>query len=200
MPAPVPMKNGRLRRGNVRRSRKENEMPAGLIIAELFIAVMCITYVFKITGTMMDIEAADTLYPSVINVFMLQMNLVFLVTTVFALLGVSSRRAESWKKVVRSCFTFTFSSFMSAFLVHSDSYVHAFDFNPYATAIVLGIVVLMMLFSYDIKKFYTPPLMKVRPTASWANYILFGKLYNVDYQVKIKQTEPAVVNEETQSS
>ncbi len=194
------MKNGRLRRGNVRRSRKENEMPAGLIIAELFIAVMCITYVFKITGTMMDIEAADTLYPSVINVFMLQMNLVFLVTTVFALLGVSSRRAESWKKVVRSCFTFTFSSFMSAFLVHSDSYVHAFDFNPYATAIVLGIVVLMMLFSYDIKKFYTPPLMKVRPTASWANYILFVKLYKVDYQVKIKKTEPAAVNEETQSS
>ena len=197
MPAPVPMKNGRLRRGNVRRSRKENEMPAGLIIAELFIAVMCITYVFKITGTMMDIEAADTLYPSVINVFMLQMNLVFLVTTVFALLGVSSRRAESWKKVVRSCFTFTFSSFMSAFLVQSDSYTHAFDFNPYATAIVLSIIVLMMLFSEDIKRFYTPPLMEVRPTFSWLGYIFFGKLYNMEYEIDLKPVQPAVPAEKT---
>ena len=183
------MKNGRLRRRNVRRSRKENEMPTGLIIAELFIAVMCISYVFKITGTMMDIAAADTLYPSVINVFMLQMNLVFLVTTVFALLGVSSRRADSWKKVVRSCFTFTFSTFMSAFLVQSDSYAHAFDFNPYATAAILGIIVLMMLFSMDIKKFYTPPLTKVRPTLSWVNYIFFGKLYNVEYQIELKPVE-----------
>ena len=178
------------RRLNVRISREENRMPAGLILAELFLAVMCASYAFKITGTMMDIAADDTLYPSIINAFMLQMNLVFLVTTVFALLGISSRRAESWKKVVRTCFTFTFSTFMSAFLVQSDSYVHEFDFNPYATAIILGIVVLMMLFSYDIKKFYTPPLMKVRPTVSWANYILFGKLYNVEYQVKLGPHTP----------
>ena len=193
-------KKRKMRTRNIRRSREENSMPAGLILAEMFLAVMCASYAFKITGTMMDIAADDALYPSEINAFMLMMNLVFLVTTVFALLGISSRRAESWKKVVRTCFTFTFSTFMSAYLVHSESFVHEFDFNPYATAIVLGVVVLMMLFSYDIKKFYTPPLMKVRPTASWANYILFGKLYNVDYQVKIKQTEPAVVNEETQSS
>lgn len=192
-------KKRRMRSRNIRQSRKENSMPTGLILAEIFLAVMCASYAFKITGTMMDIAADDALYPSVINAFMLQMNLVFLVTTVFALLGISSRRAESWKKVVRTCFTFTFSTFMSAFLVQSDSFVHEFDFNPYATAIVLGIVVLMMLFSEDIKKFYTPPLTKVRPTASWANYILFGKLYNVEYQVKIKQTD-AAVNEETQSS
>ena len=185
-----------MRSRNIRQSRKENSMPTGLILAEIFLAVMCASYAFKITGTMMDIAADDALYPSVINAFMLQMNLVFLVTTVFALLGISSRRAESWKKVVRTCFTFTFSTFMSAFLVQSDSFVHEFDFNPYATAIVLGIVVLMMLFSEDIKKFYTPPLTKVRPTASWANYILFGKLYNVEYQVKIKQPD-AAVNEET---
>ena len=191
-------KKRRMRSRNIRQSRKENSMPTGLILAEIFLAVMCASYAFKITGTMMDIAADDALYPSVINAFMLQMNLVFLVTTVFALLGISSRRAESWKKVVRTCFTFTFSTFMSAFLVQSDSFVHEFDFNPYATAIVLGIVVLMMLFSEDIKKFYTPPLTKVRPTASWANYILFGKLYNVEYQVKIKQPD-AAVNEETQS-
>ncbi len=192
-------KKRRMRSRNIRQSRKENSMPTGLILAEIFLAVMCASYAFKITGTMMDIAADDALYPSVINAFMLQMNLVFLVTTVFALLGISSRRAESWKKVVRTCFTFTFSTFMSAFLVQSDSFVHEFDFNPYATAIVLGIVVLMMLFSEDIKKFYTPPLTKVRPTASWANYILFGKLYNVEYQVKIKQPD-AAVNEETLSS
>ena len=159
-------------------------MPRGLIIAELFLAVMCICYVFKITGTMMDIASDGELYPTVINVFMLQMNLVFLVTTVFALLGISSRRTESWKKVVKSCFTFTFSSFLSAYLLHSDSYAHAFDFNPYATAFVLGSVVLMMLFSEDIKKFYTPPLMKVRPTSSWALYIFYGKLYSAQYEIR----------------
>jgi len=176
----------RIRKLNVRRSRMENRMPRGLILAELFIIVMCISYVFKITGTMMDIAADDSLYPSVVNVFMLQMNLVFLVTTIHALLGVSSRRAESWKKVVKSCITFTFSTFMSAYLVHSDSYTHAFDFNPYATLIVLLLVVIMMLTSMEIKKFYTPPLTKVRPTRYWISYIFFGKLYNTKYEIRFK--------------
>ena len=179
------MRMAKKRRRNIRISREENRMPTGLIIAELFLAVMCVSYVFKITGTMMDIATDDTLFPSVLNVFMLQMNLVFLVTTIFAMLGVSSRRTESWKKVVKSCFTFTFSTFLSAFLLQSDSYAHAFDFNPYATAIVLGIVVLMMLFSTDIKKFYTPPLTKVRPTSRWACYIFFGKLYDVEYEINV---------------
>ena len=174
----------KMRKLNVRRSRKENRMPRGLIIAELFIIVMCISYVFKITGTMMDIAEDDELYPTVINVFMLQMNLVFLVTTIFALLGISSRRSESWKKVVKTCITFTFSTFMSAFLVHSDSYTHAYDFNPYATAVVLALVVLMMLFSEDIKRFYTPPLTKVRPTRYWFVYIFFGKLYKTNYEIR----------------
>ena len=164
-------------------------MPTGLIIAELFLAVMCASYVFKLTGTMMDIASDDILFPSVVNVFMLQMNLVFLVTTIFALLGISSRRTESWKKVVKSCITFTFSTFLSAFLVHSDSYTHAFDFNPWITLAVLLMVVIMMLTSEDIKKFYTPPLEKVRPTLSWVRYIFFGKLYDARYEIRFEKYE-----------
>ncbi len=193
-------KRSRMRKRNLLSSRKENSMPTGLIIAELFMAVMCASYVFKITGTMMDIAADDSLYPSVINVFMLQMNLVFLVTTIFALLGISSRRTESWKKVVKSCFTFSFSTCLSAFLLHSDSYAHAFDFNPYATIAVLGCVVLMMLFSYDIKKFYTPPLEKVRPTSRWAVYIFFGKLYNTEYEVRFEPIEKKEIAPANESS
>ena len=193
-------KRSRMRKRNLLSSRKENSMPTGLIIAELFMAVMCASYVFNITGTMMDIAADDSLYPSVINVFMLQMNLVFLVTTIFALLGISSRRTESWKKVVKSCFTFSFSTCLSAFLLHSDSYAHAFDFNPYATIAVLGCVVLMMLFSYDIKKFYTPPLEKVRPTSRWAVYIFFGRLYNTEYEVRFEPIEKKEIAPANESS
>ena len=193
-------KRSRMRKRNLLSSRKENSMPTGLIIAELFMAVMCASSVFKITGTMMDIAADDSLYPSVINVFMLQMNLVFLVTTIFALLGISSRRTESWKKVVKSCFTFSFSTCLSAFLLHSDSYAHAFDFNPYATIAGLGCVVLMMLFSYDIKKFYTPPLEKVRPTSKWAVYIFFGKLYNTEYEVRFEPIEKKEIAPSNESS
>ena len=182
-------KRSKMRKRNLRTSRKENSMPTGLIIAELFLAVMCASYVFKLTGTMMDIASDDILFPSVVNVFMLQMNLVFLVTTIFALLGISSRRTESWKKVVKSCITFTFSTFLSAFLVHSDSYTHAFDFNPWITLAVLLMVVIMMLTSEDIKKFYTPPLEKVRPTLSWVRYIFFGKLYDARYEIRFEKYE-----------
>ena len=177
------LRKAKMKSRNIRASRGENRMPTGLIIAELFIIVMCISYIFKITGSMMDIASDDSLYPTVINVFMLQMNLIFMVTTVYALLGISSRRAESWKKVVKSCFTFTFSSFMSAYLVQSESYVHAFDFNPFATAIVLTPIVLMMIMSMDIKRFYTPPLLEVKPTKCWIRYILFGKLYSAEYEI-----------------
>ena len=182
-------RRSKIRKRNLMSSRKENSMPTGLIIAELFLAVMCASYIFKITGTMMDIATDDNLFPSVPNVFMLQLNLVFLVTTIFALLGISSRRTESWRKVVKSCVTFTLSAFLSAYLLHSDSYSNAFNFNPYATAAVLLVVVLMMLLSKDIKKFYTPPLAKVRPTASWARYIFFGKLYDTKYEIRFEKYE-----------
>ena len=51
----------KIRKLNIRRSRMENRMPRGLILAELFIIVMCISYVFKITGTMMDIAVDDSI-------------------------------------------------------------------------------------------------------------------------------------------
>ena len=46
----------------------------------------------------------------------------------------------------------------------------------------------MMLFSDSIKRFYTPPLVSVRPTSEWVNFLLFGRLYNVEYQIRYEDS------------
>jgi len=164
-------------------------MPKLLILAELFLIVMCISYIYKITGLFMDI-AYGPKNPSLLNIFLLEMDLIFLVLTVLAALSVSSRRSESWKKIVRTCFTFTFATILSASLTKSDSYAHAFDFNPYLTGIVLAIVVLIMLFSKDIKAFYTPPMTEIPRLRDWIIFIVYGKLFDTDYHIRFRN-EPS---------
>lgn len=157
-------------------------MPSLLILAELFLTVICISYVLKIAGLIMDIAEIPGI-PPMKPVALLAMDLIFLVTTVFAVLTVPSRRPESWRRVTRSCFTFTFAMVMSTTIVESTSYSHAFDFNPFVTGVLLGILFAIMLFNRKIKEFYTPPMMKVPRLLDWIIYIVYGRLFDTDYHI-----------------
>ena len=57
------------------------------------------------------------------------------------------------------------------------------DTNPFLTLIVLALVMAMMLYSYSVKRFYTPSMMEVKPVRDWAKYIFVGSLYGDEYRV-----------------
>lgn len=166
--------------------KSENDMPKALIFAEIFIAVLCMSYILKIGGLALDIAKADT--PSLVNVALLEMDVIFFGMTVFAALGVYSHRPESWRKVVRSCVTFTVAMIISA-VYTNDGSAHVFDFNPVITFIALVALLLMMLLNKNVKKFYTPPMMEVPRTKEWIRFAFFGKLIDSEYSIVFSDTK-----------
>lgn len=173
--------------------KTDNKMPGLIILAEIFLIAMCISYIFKINGLFMDI-AYGPANPSLLNILLLEMDVIFLVLTIFAALSISSRRSESWKKVVRTCFTFTFAMILSSSLMSSSSYSHQFDINPYVAAVLLGILVLIMLFSKKVKAFYTPPMTEIPRLRDWIIFIVYGKLFDTEYHITFSNDGPGSGN------
>ncbi len=96
---------------------------------------------------------------------------------IFAMIGIESGRVLSWRKVVRSCILFLVPVFSSIFIYNSSSYTHMFDFNPYISlATVYGIILLMIL-SIPIRKYYTPVGKKMPEMKKWVKFVFGEKLF-----------------------
>ena len=161
-------KNRRFSKMMRRISRSENKLPRILIIAELFLIVLCANYILKIialTATISDNPAdytftlftiLDLPFSSMVTIALVVMDLYFTMLMIDAILGLASRRATSWRKVVRSCVTFVIPLWISALITKPTGISHIFDFNVYLTTAVLGAVMLMMILSDTIRRYYTP--------------------------------------------
>lgn len=160
--------------------RRKNRMPVQIMVAEAFLVVMVALYILKI-GLLASVifEGMDVSQ----NMLMSVLYTILMLTAMSAIMGLSSRRASSWRKVMRNCLTFTLMSFVSAFVYSSDSITHVVDTNPFLTLIVLALVMAMMLYSDSVKRFYTPSMMEVKPVRDWAKYIFVGSLYSDEYRV-----------------
>ena len=186
-------KNKRFARKMRRMVRDVNRKPALLFFAELFLIVLCANYILKTIAltAMMSENLADytfTLesvlelpFSSLVNLALVVMNVYFLVLMIDAILGISSRRATSWRKVVRSCVTFTIPLWISAFITKPDKLSHLFDFNVYATTIAIAVLMTIMLASMAIKRFYTPVGYETPPIRSWIRFAVWGSLVPASY-------------------
>ncbi len=176
--------------------KRENKMPASLIIAELFLVVLCANYILKIVALECEIsnnysdyidmfkgvtpflDTLQNLQPKqIMDLVMIPVDLLMITISISALLGIASRRTSSWRKVTRTCITFVIPLWLSFIgLTNVSGLTHIFDFNVYITTIVLMGVFLMMLFSSSIKEFYSPVGEEVPGIASWFRYIFVGNL------------------------
>ena len=167
-------------RSQMKEIRRRNRVPSPVIVAELFLIVMVAVYIIKVG--LLAIYVSDGA-GTVLDVAMTVIYLVLMMTAMSAIMGLSSRRVKSWRKVMRNCITFTLMSFVSAFVYSSDSITHIVDTNPFLTLAVLLLVMAMMLYSDSVKRFYTPTMMEVRPVRDWVRYIFVGELYSDEYRV-----------------
>ena len=168
--------------------RSDNALPLILVIAELFLIVLCGNYVLKVIAidclmsdnldvyrptfeNFMDIPAS-----SWVNIALVIMDLYFLMAMIDSVLGLGSRKASSWRKVVRSCVTFVIPLWISAFITRSTGISHLFDFNVYITTAILYDVLLLMIVSYEIRRYYTPAGHEMPPIRTWIRYAIIGSL------------------------
>ena len=166
----------------------ENAMPGVLFIAELFLIVLCANYILKMIALECvmtdDIDlyrfTIDTIRDVPLTVFLntllIVLDLFFMMGMIDSILSIASRKAAAWKKVVRSCVTFVIPLWISAFITNSTGLSHIFDFNVYITTAILYDVLLMMIVSYAIRKFYTPAGYDTPPIRSWIRFALWGNI------------------------
>lgn len=168
--------------------REENRLPAILLLAELFLLVLLGNYMLKLIalGCMISDEidiymfTLDTIRDlprdALVNVALILMDLFFIITMIDSILGIASRRASSWRKVVRSCFTFVIPLWLSAFVTNASGMSHLFDFNVFITTAILYDMLLLMIVSYDIRRFYTPAGYEMPRIRTWIRYAVWGKI------------------------
>ena len=168
--------------------RQENKLPGILILAELFLLVLLGNYMLKLIAlgcTVCDeidiyIFTLDTIKDlprdAIVNVALILMDLFFIITMIDSILGIASRRASSWRKVVRSCITFVIPLWISAFLTHASGMSHLFDFNVFITTAILYDMLLLMIVSYNIRRFYTPAGYEMPRIRTWIRFALWGKI------------------------
>ena len=168
--------------------REENKLPGILLIAELFLLVLLGNYMLKMIalGCMMADEVENYIITldtwrdiptqSWINVALVIMDTFFIKTMIDSILGIASRKASSWRKVVRSCITFVIPLWISAFITNASGMSHLFDFNVYITTAILYDVMLMMIVSYNIRSYYTPAGYDMPKVRSWIRYAVWGNI------------------------
>ncbi len=169
-------------------AREENTLPGILVIAELFLVVLLGNYILKIIalGCMMtdDIDSyivtldtiGDITADAWTNMLLVVMDTFFVFTMIDSIMGIASRKASSWRKVVRSCFTFVIPLWISAFITNASGMSHLFDFNVYITTAILYDVLLMMIVSDRIRTYYTPAGYESPKMRSWIRYALWGNI------------------------
>jgi hypothetical protein len=189
--------------------RKNSKKPKLLFLAELFLLVMCANYILKIVALVCEIcndyeryayITFDNLLSAPVGVWMtlimVGIYMILLYLCIDAMLGLASRRPSSWRKVTRSCITFVIPLWISELFIPATGISNMFSFNVYLSTAILYNVLLMMLVSYKIKRFYTPVGMAVPGMLTWVRFIFFGNLESGSDEIDDKQFLEAIEDNE----
>ncbi len=189
-----------------------DRMPLVLLITELFLLALLANYVLKLIamGCAMSEELLhyDYSFGNLLrlplhgwyNIGMVFLDLYFIILMIDSILGISSRKAQSWRKVVRCCFTVVVPLWYSAFVTRVTGVSHLFDFNVYITTAVLYDILLLMLLSDRIKRYYTPIGYEMPGTVSWIKYAFWGDIFSFVVDRGALFAEDAFVDPGTQDS
>ena len=171
--------------GYLRREvRNVHSLPRILYLAEIFLLVLLANFMLKLIAiTCVISEDPDSFvlgsgmtFDSFVILVVAVMDVFFMMTMVGSIMGLASRKASSWRKVVRSCVTFVLPLWISLIITRDYTLFHLFDFNVFATTLLLAGMLLIMLLSPTVKSFYTPFGYDVPPTQSWVKYAVWGNI------------------------
>ena len=169
-------------------ARRTGRMPFLLAMGELFIIAICTAYILRSITTSCEFYLSSAMYlPTLDNMYrftpaiwvklaMVMVNMAFMSNAICTLIGIASKRPSSWRAVVRNCFSFVIPAWMNAYAFSSAGLSHLVNFNPMVTTAVLFDVLLLMLMSVRIKKFYYPPDEEIPRVTRWMRYAVAGCL------------------------
>lgn len=105
------------------------------------------------------------------NTFFIIFNVGMAVLAANALLGLTSARLQSWRKVVRSAIILTIMTIFNEFLSWLGFSSTSVNFSLWFS-VVLTVATLLIMFLPSIRRFYLPPMMDLPQIGSWLRYII----------------------------
>lgn len=157
-----------------RRVRSHRRLPLPLYLAEFFLFVVIAVYFAKIcvmcAGMASDIGGPRT------TILVYVVDVIMMIATLDAVLGITSSKPSSWRKVMRSAlllFVFSLIGYVSGTGLSASSLV---VMNPLLIAAIC-IPVGAIMFLRSVREYYVPLKQEMPPLSRWVKYMLFTQLF-----------------------
>jgi len=144
-------------------------MPLILLVGEFMLAFVLLRYLLNFTSMVSPTEGEWIQVWA--NLQSIIVSLLMAVLTVSSIIGIPSAKPQSWRKVVRSSVLLFLINGLYEYLENHNILISGFVFDIRLIAILMVIVVLIM-FLPQVRKYYTPPMMDMPPLKVWALYLL----------------------------
>ena len=158
-------------------------LPVPLYIAEFFLFLIIAVYFIQLAVLGMGITSdyGDV----VISVLTYIIDVVMIIATVDAVLGISSKKPSSWRKVMRGAGLLFIFSIIGSLLGAGMSASALLTLSPVAVAVIC-IPVAAIMFTRRVREHYVPPMQQMPSLGRWLSFAFFGQLfpngrYEIDY-------------------
>lgn len=164
-----------------RQVEMHERLPASLYVAGFFLFLIIAVYFIQLAVLGMGI--ASDYGDLVVSVVTFVIDVVMLIATVDAVLGISSRKPSSWRKVMRGALLLFVLSILTAVL-GSASATGLVAMSPVlVTVICIPIAAIMM--TGTVRDYYVPPMLEMPPLRRWVAYIFFTQLFPArEYRIR----------------
>lgn len=148
-------------------------LPAPLYIAELFLFLIIAVYFMQLAVLGMGITSDYGDIP--LSVLTYIIDVIMIIATVDAVMGIASKRPSSWRKTMRGAvLLFVFSILTS--VVGSSTATGLVALSPLiVTAICIPMVAIMFLKS--VRSYYVPPMLEMPKLHRWIAFVFFFQLF-----------------------
>ena len=166
-----------------RQVREHESLPTALYVAEVFLFIIIAIYFTKLAVLSMSITSDYG--DHVLNAVTYVIDVVMLIATVDAVLGISSRKPSSWRKVMRGAGLLFIFSVLSSLVGIGSSASALLTLSPVVVAAICIPVAIIML-TRSVREHYVPPMQQMPPLRRWVSFAFFGQLfpsgkYEIDY-------------------
>ena len=152
-------------------------MPFILVVGEILLFLMDIRNILNFT--MMVSPHEPTFKVVLANLFSVGFCAFSTILAVNGMMGMSSARPASWRKVVRSAFTLLFLAMYHGVLTNYGYMYYGIVFNNWVF-LAMVVIVEIIMFLPSVRRYYTPPMHRTPPMIDWLKYTLVTPLFAVE--------------------
>jgi hypothetical protein len=179
------------RNENKDRKLHGKKIPLILIVGQILLVLVTVRY--GLNFCYLSFPEDMSILTIIWNSFFIIFDMGMAVLAANALVGLTSARMQSWRKVVRTAIILTVMSLFNEIISALGFAPNGVNYSP-LFSVFLTVITLAIMFLPSVRRFYMPPMMDLPPIMSWIRYIVAtplvpAKEYRFSYSEGSQQIE-----------